>query len=150
MILGRTPAGLIKIKKDDPLGLRAVNCACCETCPCSPPPGRFRIESAEMQTPYNIPFSFPLTITYRSDYDEYDPCGYFYAIAAEIGEFYIYWDCVDKEDMEWVGWAEPGPYICAGILGGSYLLSGSAEGPFELGLISSAGCTLAISVSVEP
>ena len=29
MILGRTPEGLIKIKKDDPLGLRAVNCACC-------------------------------------------------------------------------------------------------------------------------
>lgn len=29
MILGRTPGGLIKIKKDDPLGLRAVNCACC-------------------------------------------------------------------------------------------------------------------------
>jgi hypothetical protein len=29
VILGRTPEGLIKIKKDDPLGLRAVNCACC-------------------------------------------------------------------------------------------------------------------------
>jgi len=29
MILGRTPAGLIKTKSDDPLGLRAVNCACC-------------------------------------------------------------------------------------------------------------------------
>ena len=29
MILGRTPEGLIKIKKDDPLGLRAVNCSCC-------------------------------------------------------------------------------------------------------------------------
>ena len=29
MILGRTPEGLIKIKKDEPLGLRAVNCACC-------------------------------------------------------------------------------------------------------------------------
>ena len=29
MILGRTPGGLIKIKKDSPLGLRAVNCACC-------------------------------------------------------------------------------------------------------------------------
>ncbi len=29
MVLGRTPEGLIKIKKDDPLGLRAVNCACC-------------------------------------------------------------------------------------------------------------------------
>jgi len=34
MTLGRTPEGLIKIKKDDPLGLRAVNCACCDTCPC--------------------------------------------------------------------------------------------------------------------
>jgi len=32
MILGRTPEGLIKIKKDDPLGLRAVNCACCNPC----------------------------------------------------------------------------------------------------------------------
>lgn len=29
MILGRTPEGLIKIKTDDPLGLRAVPCACC-------------------------------------------------------------------------------------------------------------------------
>ena len=145
MTLGLTSSGAVKIKTDG--GLRAVNCACCETCPCSPPPGRFRIESAEMQTPYNIPFSFPLTITYRSDYDEYDPCGYFYAIAAEIGEFYIFWDCVDEE---WVGYAMPGPYICAGILSGVYLLSGSEEGPFELGLLSSAGCTLAISVSVEP
>jgi hypothetical protein len=35
MILGRTPAGLIKIKKDSPLGLRAVNCACCNPCGCS-------------------------------------------------------------------------------------------------------------------
>jgi len=32
MILGRTPAGAIKIKTDG--GLRAVNCACCETCGC--------------------------------------------------------------------------------------------------------------------
>ena len=35
MILGRTPEGLIKIKKDDPLGLRAVNCACCGECGCA-------------------------------------------------------------------------------------------------------------------
>jgi len=34
MTLGRTPEGAIKIKKDDPLGLRAVNCACCNTCGC--------------------------------------------------------------------------------------------------------------------
>ncbi len=36
MILGRTPAGAIKIKIDG--GLRAVNCACCcdLTCNCSP------------------------------------------------------------------------------------------------------------------
>ena len=34
MILGRTSENLIKIKKDDPLGLRAVNCACCVTCGC--------------------------------------------------------------------------------------------------------------------
>jgi hypothetical protein len=32
MILGRTPAGLIKTKSDG--GLRAVNCACCNTCGC--------------------------------------------------------------------------------------------------------------------
>jgi hypothetical protein len=32
--LGRTPEGAIKIKKDDPLGLRAVNCACCVTTGC--------------------------------------------------------------------------------------------------------------------
>jgi len=31
MILGRTPAGLIKTKTDG--GLRAVNCACCNPCP---------------------------------------------------------------------------------------------------------------------
>ena len=29
MVIGRTEEGLIKIKTDDPLGLRAVNCACC-------------------------------------------------------------------------------------------------------------------------
>ena len=33
MILGRTPAGAIKIKTDG--GLRAVNCACCNPCGCS-------------------------------------------------------------------------------------------------------------------
>ena len=32
MILGRTPAGLIKTKSDSPLGLRAVECACCGEC----------------------------------------------------------------------------------------------------------------------
>ena len=32
MILGRTPAGLIKTKTDG--GLRAVNCACCNPCGC--------------------------------------------------------------------------------------------------------------------
>jgi len=32
MILGRTPEGLIKIKTDSPLGLRVVNCACCNPC----------------------------------------------------------------------------------------------------------------------
>ena len=50
MILGRTPEGLIKIKKDDPLGLRAVNCACCVTaqCGCSPVSAELKstIESA--------------------------------------------------------------------------------------------------------
>jgi len=30
MILGRTPEGFIKTKSDGGLGLRAVNCACCE------------------------------------------------------------------------------------------------------------------------
>jgi hypothetical protein len=35
MTLGRTPAGAIKIKKDDPLGLRAVECACCVNCGCA-------------------------------------------------------------------------------------------------------------------
>ena len=33
MILGRTPAGLIKTKSDGG-GLRAVNCACCNPCGC--------------------------------------------------------------------------------------------------------------------
>ena len=35
MILGRTPAGLIKTKSDGALGLRAVNCACCGVIPCA-------------------------------------------------------------------------------------------------------------------
>jgi len=34
MILGRTPAGLIKTKSDGALGLRAVECACCVSCGC--------------------------------------------------------------------------------------------------------------------
>ena len=42
MILGRTPEGLIKIKKDDPLGLRAVNCACCNPCGCDTPMGELK------------------------------------------------------------------------------------------------------------
>ena len=36
MILGRTASNAIKIKTDG--GLRAVNCACCETGPCNFPP----------------------------------------------------------------------------------------------------------------
>jgi hypothetical protein len=32
MVLGRTADNKIKIRKDDPLGLRAVNCACCGGC----------------------------------------------------------------------------------------------------------------------
>jgi hypothetical protein len=32
MTIGRTPSGAIKIKTDSPLGLRAVNCACCGPC----------------------------------------------------------------------------------------------------------------------
>jgi len=32
MVIGRTTEGLIKIKTDDPLGLRAVPCACCSKC----------------------------------------------------------------------------------------------------------------------
>jgi hypothetical protein len=32
MTLGRTAAGAIKIKTDDPLGLRAVSCGCCNPC----------------------------------------------------------------------------------------------------------------------
>jgi len=32
MVLGRTADNKIKIKKDDPLGLRAVECACCCGC----------------------------------------------------------------------------------------------------------------------
>jgi hypothetical protein len=35
MILGRTPEGAIKIKTDDPLGLRAVECACCCALSCT-------------------------------------------------------------------------------------------------------------------
>ena len=35
MVLGRTADNKIKIKKDDPLGLRAVECACCGSCECA-------------------------------------------------------------------------------------------------------------------
>lgn len=45
MILGRTPEGLIKIKKDEPLGLRAVNCACCGGNCLQLPSGRILIPS---------------------------------------------------------------------------------------------------------
>lgn len=44
MILGRTPEGLIKIKKDDPLGLRAVNCACCAQPGCCPYPSQALVD----------------------------------------------------------------------------------------------------------
>jgi len=37
MTLGLTSTGAIKTKSDSPLGLRAVNCACCGTCPCPLP-----------------------------------------------------------------------------------------------------------------
>lgn len=65
MILGRTPEGLIKIKKDEPLGLRAVNCGCCGVgCGELPVSGALRetIESATQVTInatylYSPPFS---------------------------------------------------------------------------------------------
>ena len=34
MVIGRSSTGAIKIKTDSPLGLRAVNCACCGGCDC--------------------------------------------------------------------------------------------------------------------
>jgi len=37
MTLGRTSSGAIKIKTDGTAGLRAVECACCETGPCNFP-----------------------------------------------------------------------------------------------------------------
>ena len=89
MILGRTPAGLIKTKTDG--GLRAVNCACCNPCPCVPPAGRWRIEAAYFTSP--VYDNLQLTITERSDYNEYDPCGYFYAATAEGFDLYIIWAC---------------------------------------------------------
>ena len=89
MILGRTPAGLIKTKSDG--GLRAVNCACCNPCPCVPPAGRWRIEAAYFTSP--VYYNLQLTITERSDYNEYDPCGYFYANTAEGFDLSISWFC---------------------------------------------------------
>jgi len=46
MIIGRTPEGLIKTKSDSPLGLRAVNCACCGGCNCiNRPAGKYKFIS---------------------------------------------------------------------------------------------------------
>ena len=84
MTLGLTSTGAVKIKTDDG-GLRAVNCACCG-CPCPPPAGRWRIEQV-------LYFGDPLTITERTDYNDYGPCGYLEAKTAEGFWVAIFWEC---------------------------------------------------------
>ena len=65
MILGRTPEGLIKIKKDEPLGLRAVNCACCgpqdfQPCrDCTPFLGNFNFSLSGDQVDITEEFQYP-------------------------------------------------------------------------------------------
>ena len=65
MILGRTPAGAIKIKKDG--GLRDVNCACCGTCGCASPMGELKdimrgvISSSQLTCNGVSPFFFTNT-----------------------------------------------------------------------------------------
>jgi hypothetical protein len=120
VILGRTPEGLIKIKKDDPLDLRAVNCACCNTCPCVPPAGRWRIEAGSFTSP--VYPNLQLTITERSDYNEYDPCGFFYAYTAEGFDLIIYWDC--EQGGFWGGYSNiPAEYYVS--LCGNNQMSGN-------------------------
>ena len=98
MTLGLTSSGAVKIKTDG--GLRAVNCACCG-CPCPPPAGRWRIEGANF-------FGDPLNITERTDYNDYDPCGYFEAETAEGFSLVIFWEC-NFGNPQWVGAASVPP-----------------------------------------
>lgn len=144
MTLGLTSSGAIKIKTD-----RAVNCACCGGC--GPPPyaRRFRIESAVYYVPF-VHEPIPITITSRSDYDQYDPWGYFYAESNEIGFFYVGWGC-----DAWYGEAGTGPYNCDGNLSSEPspaegFLQAAEAGTPAISLLSAGGCYLEITVSVEP
>ena len=67
MILGRTDKGAIKIKSDGPLGLRAVNCACCGSCGCGiqvPQNLRTLVEGGNF-TMYGVS---PEDLTFEDDY----------------------------------------------------------------------------------
>ena len=74
MILGRTPAGAIKTKSDG--GLRAVNCACCNTCPCA-----LTIPQALRELVANATIDTVTILGYSADffYPDYPDVGSWYA-----------------------------------------------------------------------
>ena len=118
MILGRTPSGAIKTKTDG--GLRAVNCACCG-CECPPPAGRWRIEQV-------LYFGDPINITARTDYNDYDPCGYFDAETAEGFSVAIYWEC---STSEWRAGATVPPAYQGDCDGSDFMQGGATPEEFE-------------------
>jgi hypothetical protein len=99
MILGRTEEGLIKIKTDDPLGLRAVSCACCGDNPCAffVGPAFFAPEYGGSLTIDDLPNELSVTVTlpigYNEDTDEtiYGPVD---LVLPKIGEY-------EDEDYIW-------------------------------------------------
>ena len=92
MTLGRTASNAIKIKTDG--ATRAVNCACCSTCPC-PLPNEIKGKK------------FAVTSVSWSSIVEYsimDACGNFYANTSDgYGISFQYLCPVGPYDWPWIG-----------------------------------------------
>jgi hypothetical protein len=118
MILGKTPAGAIKIKSDG--GLRAVNCACCGGCGCDGVaiPSSLR-EFADNATINSITIfgiapdfltPFRVGFWYANFGGEFDPLG-LCEILYEDGCLYTFGPYIEysTDDGETVGLAKFGP-----------------------------------------
>jgi len=125
MILGRTPEGLIKTKSDDPLGLRAVECACC-SCGCAvslPQSIKTLADNATAES-----FSFNGVFAESENFERSGPDEWYALISLGFGTeiYYIngclqfYYSYVPPAPESGLGFAETGnPEECAFPLGSS-------------------------------
>jgi hypothetical protein len=119
MILGRTPAGLIKTKTDG--GLRAVNCACCNPCGC----GQISIPQALRELVANATIDTVTILGYSADFFIPD---YLVGFGVDAWAAYFY---NDPSEVDFN--AELVYNRKTGCLGSSYISYGGGNGTAAFG-----------------